>query len=83
MVLSRDDGTIELYVLNKMLTSANLVYETRESETITGIDVGFITSSSKKEILYTCYSGAVKSLIDRKSLKKFGTVTEDNTALSV
>ena len=65
-VLAREDGTIELYHIDNQIRAATLVHEMRETETVTGIDVGFITSATKKEILYTCFSGAVKSLIDRK-----------------
>lgn len=76
LVLTRDNGKIEVYHLDAMLREATLVFVHKESETITGLDIGFITSATKKEILFTCFSGAVKSLVDRKAAKKFGTNTE-------
>jgi len=44
--------------------------------------VGYITSVKAKEILISCYSGAIKSLIDRKYAKKLGAVTEDTSGLT-
>jgi hypothetical protein len=42
--------------------------------------VGLVTSPKQPEIVYTCYSGSVKSVCDRKAAKKLGT-TVDETAL--
>lgn len=82
MVVARDDGSIELYWINDSFSSAELVFQTKEKETITGIGVGFITSVKSKEIVFSCYSGAIKSLVDRKHAKKLGTMTEDTTAMT-
>lgn len=76
-MLAREDGTIEVHHVDGQFREATLVYEVRESETVTGLNVGFVTNAAKKEILYTCFSGAVKSLVDRKAAKKFGANTED------
>ena len=47
-------------------SSPILVFETKDSETITGCVIGNVTSAARREVLFTCYSGAVKSLVDRK-----------------
>ena len=54
-----------------------MVFEIKQEETITGLAVGYITSATKKEILFTCFSGAVKSIIDKKAVKKLGAQQED------
>ena len=36
----------------------------------------------KKEILFSCYSGAVKTLVDKKHAKKLGAITEDSSSLT-
>lgn len=53
------------------------MYNTREIDTITGICVGNVTHSGRKEILLSCFSGTIKSLIDRKHAKKLGSQGED------
>ena len=44
--------------------------------------IGNITSATKKEILFSCYSGAIKTLVDKKHAKKLGAITEDSSALN-
>ena len=44
LILSRDDGTIEMYLFNQT-SCLDLVYQTKEKETITGIACGNFTSS--------------------------------------
>ncbi len=44
--------------------------------------MGHITSAARKEILFSCYSGAIKSLVDRKQARKLGTMTEDTTQMT-
>lgn len=44
-------------------------FETNIQEAITGIDVGFITNPNKQEILISCYSGKIMSLVDSKNYK--------------
>jgi len=34
---------------------------------------------ARREILFTCYSGAVKSLVDRRQARKLGATTEDTS----
>ena len=80
LVVARDDGSIELYWFEEKSASANLVFETKQDETITGLACGFITSATKKEIIFTCFSGAVKSIIDKKAVKRLGTLQEDPKA---
>jgi hypothetical protein len=54
------------------------VFECRElDEQITGIACGYITSPKHPELIYTCYSGAVKSVCDRKSAKKIGVTLDE------
>ena len=38
---------------------------------------GFVTSPKVVEVLYSCYSGAIKSICERKSAKKLGIATEE------
>jgi|Transcript_18065 hypothetical protein len=59
-----------------------LVYETKDSDTITGFVVGHIASTARSEILFTCFSGAVKSLMDRRLARKLGAATEDTTKVT-
>ena len=54
-----------------------MVFETKEHDTITGLVVGNVTNTKHKEILFTCYSGALKSLVSKKQMTKMGTLTED------
>jgi len=57
IILARDTGEIEIYTYSEN-TEAELVYTTKEvNEAITGLAIGNITSPSKKEIIYSCYSG--------------------------
>lgn len=53
------------------------MFETKEAqEAITGIAVGNITSPAKKEIIYSCYSGVIKSICHRSNAKTIGLATE-------
>jgi hypothetical protein len=62
---------------------AELVLEKRVAgETVTGMVVGNVTSSSKREVLISCYSGAIMTLVDRRHAKRMGTLTEDAMALT-
>lgn len=80
MVLTREDGMIEVYTYNSK-SHPELVYETRENdEKITGIAVGLFTSPKHPEIIYSCYSGAVKSICDRKTAKKIGVAADEESA---
>ena len=55
-----------------------IVYQKRvDCDTITGIAVGNITNSVRKEILLSCYSGEIKTLVDKKHAKRLGTLTEN------
>jgi hypothetical protein len=53
-------------------------FETKENdEQITGLAIGLVTSPKQPEIVYTCYSGSVKSVCDRKVAKKLGVAVDD------
>ena len=49
---------------------------------ITGCTIGHVTSAARKEILFTCFSGAIKSLVDRRQARKIGATTEDTSQLT-
>lgn len=79
LIVARDDGNLEVWWFEERSQQADLVFETKENETITGLCCGHITSASKKEIIFSCYSGAIKSLVDKKAAKKMGAQTEDTS----
>lgn len=60
-----------------MIGRVEQVFSIKESEAITGIAIGNITSALRKEILISCFSGAIKTLVDKKHAKRLGTLTED------
>ena len=85
LVVVRDDSTIELYRITQhanVIGEAELVFSIKEQEVVTGIIVGHVTSSTKKELIFSCYSGAIKTLVDRKHAKRLGTLTENSEALT-
>ena len=95
IILVRDDSTIEIYKFslgqaNIMSTSfkigqkmAFLVFQKKiEGDSVTGIAVGNVTNSVRREVLISCYSGAIRTLVDKKHAKKLGTLTEDASALT-
>jgi hypothetical protein len=59
-----------------------LACQLKDTESITGFVVGNVTSAVRKEVLFTCYSGAVKSLVDRRQARKLGTTTEDTKQMT-
>ena len=62
---------------------AAIVFQKRiDQDTITGVAVGNITNSMKREIILSCYSGAIKTLVDKKHAKRLGTITEDSSTLT-
>lgn len=67
---------------NTGMSQPVLVFETKDSETITGCVIGHVTSVVRREILFTCYSGAIKSLVDKRQARKLGATTEDTTQAS-
>lgn len=81
MIIARDDGSIEMYLFNQT-SLMDLVFATKEQETITGFALGNFTSSQKQEIIFTCFSGAIKSLLERKHAKRLGVMTEDSAAMT-
>ena len=87
-VLIREDSTFELYKFSPppgqhtAASQPSLVSFIKDSETVTGSIVGNITSAARREILFTCYSGAVKSLVDRRQARKLGATTEDTTQIT-
>ena len=40
-----------------------------------------MTSPKSPEIIYSCYSGAVKSICERKAAKKIGVAVDENLEL--
>ena len=82
----REDSSIEVYTFASGrgarvvgAVEPSLVFETRDSDVITGCVVGHITNGARSEILFTCYSGKVKSLMDRRMARKLGAAVEDTT----
>lgn len=69
LIVARDDGSIEIYTYEHQNPIPTLRFETQISESITGIDVGYITNPHKQEILISCYSGKIMSLVDSKNYK--------------
>ena len=65
-VVVRDDSTIELHEFSDFTTPPTLIFQTKETDTITGLVIGHVTNTKYREILFTCYSGAVKSLVSKK-----------------
>lgn len=71
-ILVREDSSIEIYKFTVRagqpigVTEPSLVFEVKDTEAITGCVVGHITGAARSEILFTCYSGDVKSLVDRR-----------------
>lgn len=66
IIVAREDGMIEVYTYTQSKEPV-LVFEYREgNERITGITTGYVTSPKLPEILYSCYSGTIKSICDRK-----------------
>lgn len=54
----------------------------KDTEVITGITVGHVTSAARREVLFTCYSGAIKSLVDKRQARKLGATTEDTSQMT-
>lgn len=69
-IVSRDDGSLEIYSYEHKSPIPILRFETKIEDTLTGMDVGYITSASKQEILLSSYSGKILSLIDKGSYKE-------------
>ena len=70
---------IQLYEY-KDSQAACLVWEGRESEeTVTGVAIGHITSSLHKEIIYSCFSGAIKSICHLQHAKRNVPLSEEVT----
>ena len=63
-ICARDDGTVEIYSYEHQSPVPIIRFETKVSESITGIDAGFVTSGSKQEVLISTYSGKIMTLVD-------------------
>ena len=75
--MSRESGEIEVFTYSEK-QEADLVWQHRETEeAVTGLAVGNITSSQKKEILYSCFSGVIKSICNRTNAKQIGVAGEE------
>ena len=87
-IIIREDSTIEIYkFVSRPGQSAGtsqplLAFVAKDTEVITGCVVGHVTSAARREILFTCFSGAIKSLVDRRQARKLGATTEDTTAMT-
>lgn len=87
-ILVREDSSIEIYKFTVRsgqpigLTEPTLVFEAKDTEAITGCIIGHVTSAARSEILFTCYSGSVKSLVDRRQARKLGAASEDVTKMT-
>lgn len=69
MIIARDDGSIEIYSYEHQSPIPLLRFETKVSESITGIDVGYITNPNKQDIIATTYSGKIISLLEKATSK--------------
>ncbi|CDW85212.1 bardet-biedl syndrome 7 protein [Stylonychia lemnae] len=73
-IVVRDDSSVEIYSYEHKSPIPILRFETKLDESITGIDVGFITNPQRQEILLSTYSGKIMSLVDKGGLNKQMTV---------
>lgn len=64
-MVARDDGTIEIYSYAHGSPVPLHRFETKITESITGIEVGFISSPSKQEVLISTYSGKIMGLVEK------------------
>ena len=69
-IVARDDGSIEIYSYDHKSPYPILRFETKVSESITGIEIGFISSPGKQEVLLTTYSGKVMGLVEKSGASK-------------
>jgi Bardet-Biedl syndrome 7 protein len=53
LIIARDDGTVEIYSYSHQSPVPIHRFDIKVSENITGIDAGYISSSSKQEVLLT------------------------------
>lgn len=66
---ARDNGTIEIYSYEHGSPIPILRYDTRIQESITGIDIGFLTSPTRQEVLISTYSGKIMSLVEKNAVR--------------
>lgn len=69
-IVARDDGTIEIYSYQHNSPVPILRFETKVTESITGIDIGFISSPARQEILVSTYSGKIMGLVEKINVVK-------------
>ena len=87
-IIVREDSSIEIYSLGARqgqvagIAEPAMVFETRDSDTITGCVIGHITNGARSEILFTCYSGNIKSLMDKRMARKLGAAAEDTSKVT-
>ena len=87
-IVVRDDSSIEIYKFSPKpgqmagLQPPALFFQVKETEAITGCVVGHVTSAARREILLSCYSGAIKSLVDKRQARRFGATTEDTQQMT-
>jgi len=71
-VVARDDGAVEVYAYEHKSPVPLLLFETRVDAAVTGLDVGFVTSAHKQEVLLCTYSGKVLALVPAEAAKQAG-----------
>ena len=76
MVVARDDGTIEIFSYEHGSPFPLLRFEIKIDESITSLDIGYISSSFEKEVLLSSYSGKIMSLVPTSIAKNFIVVQE-------
>jgi hypothetical protein len=68
-IVARDDGSVEIYSFDYKSPIPILRFETKISESITGIDTGYISNPNKQEVLISTYSGKIMSLVEKSGVK--------------
>jgi Bardet-Biedl syndrome 7 protein len=76
-IVARDDGSLEVYSYDHKSPYPILRFETKIAESITGLDLGYISTPGKQEILITTYSGKVMSLVEKSAASKIPTMVID------
>mmetsp|Transcript_6610 Transcript_6610/g.4961 ORF Transcript_6610/g.4961 Transcript_6610/m.4961 type:complete len:169 (+) Transcript_6610:566-1072(+) len=70
LIVARDDSSIEIYSYDEASSVPTLRFESKLGEAITGLDVGYLNSPNKLEILLSAYSGKIFGLQDSSSRSK-------------
>lgn len=65
LICARDDGSVEIYSYEHKSPYPILRFECKIPESITGVDIGYIATPGKIEVLISTYSGKIMSLVDK------------------